>query len=203
MQPRLILFIDAQNMYMGARRTFFDEDASRTSGQFDPLKMGELIAQRDSDHGMRQLEQVRVYTGQPAQARDKRGYAANRSQVSRWRNKGVHVETRPLRYPEGFPHEKAQEKGIDVKLAIDFVALAVQGMFDVGVIASTDTDLKPAMEFVCEWNGGQCIVETAAWFTREQQCPRLSISQFNTQCHWLGPDDYQAIRDTKDYAPRF
>jgi len=55
---------------------------------------------------------------------------------------------RPLRYPSDYPRQPAQEKGVDVHLAVDFVSGAFAGRFDVGVVMSTDTDLYPALEAV-------------------------------------------------------
>ncbi len=56
-----------------------------------------------------------------------------------------------------------QEKGVDVSLAIDFVAGAVAGTFDVGVIFSTDSDLTPALEFVLERPQLGVTAEVAVW----------------------------------------
>jgi NYN domain len=58
----------------------------------------------------------------------------------------VTVVQRPLRYPKAWPAEKAQEKGVDVALAVDFVVMAVTRVYDVGILVSTDTDLVPALE---------------------------------------------------------
>ena len=57
----------------------------------------------------------------------------------------------------------AQEKGIDVALAIDFVRLAITGAYDVGVMMSTDTDLVPALRFVYDYNPGVIYANVAAW----------------------------------------
>ena len=54
--------------------------------------------------------------------------------------------TQGLRYQPPWPTDPAQEKGIDVALAIDFVRLAITGAYDVGVMMSTDTDLLPGTE---------------------------------------------------------
>jgi uncharacterized LabA/DUF88 family protein len=67
-------------------------------------------------------------------------------QCAAWESKGAIVIARALRYPAGWPETKPQQKGVDVALAIDFVTMAIDGQYDVGVIASTDTDLKPALE---------------------------------------------------------
>jgi uncharacterized LabA/DUF88 family protein len=64
--------------------------------------------------------------------------------------------TRPLRYP-GQAGEKPQEKGIDVALALDFVAMAMRGEYEVGILMSTDTDLKPALELVAQMTTGPGI----------------------------------------------
>ena len=37
---RLILFVDAQNAYRGARGSFFEDGARATAGQFDPVRQG-------------------------------------------------------------------------------------------------------------------------------------------------------------------
>lgn len=38
-------------------------------------------------------------------------------------------------------------------LAIDFVRLAIEDAYDVGILVSSDTDLKPALEAVWDYNG--------------------------------------------------
>ena len=75
----------------------------------------------------------------------------------------MQVITRALRYPQTWPTDPAEEKGIDVALAIDFVRFAIYGAYDVGVIMSTDSDLQPALEFVRGHNPGQLCVAVAAW----------------------------------------
>ena len=96
---------------------------------------------------------------------------------------------RTLRYPYGWPDrcergEKPQEKGIDVALAIDFVRLAIEKQYDVGVLMSTDTDLKPALETVAALrSSGGPRVEVAAWSGDNMHNRRLSISGANLWCH--------------------
>jgi hypothetical protein len=91
------------------------------------------------------------------------------------------VVTRPLQYPHGWPstHEpgaRPREKGIDIALAIDFVTMAIRSEYDVGILMSTDTDLKPALEAVAELTDTQGTrAEVAAWSSPEQHSRRLSI----------------------------
>ncbi len=112
----------------------------------------------------------------------------------------VDVITRTLRYPPDWPNARAQEKGIDVALAIDFVQMAMLGEFDVGVIMSTDTDLRPALEAVLRLRPeGGPICEVAAWSKAGCHGPRLSIPSAKIWCHWLSEDDYLSVADRTDY----
>ncbi len=73
--------------------------------------------------------------------------------------------TRSLRYPRNWPTQPAEEKGVDVELAVDLVFNAARQNFDVGVVVSTDTDLVPALQAVCNLNRawGKPRVEVMAW----------------------------------------
>ncbi len=147
--------------------------------------------------GPRILEQVRVYTGRPDGERDPRTHAAHMRQCAAWERSGAVVITRPLRYPRDWPRDRAQEKGIDVQLAIDFVAGAIDDSYDTGIICSTDTDLLPALEFVASRFGRE-RAETAAWLTGGKGS-ELRLRNPSTWCHRLEQTDYDAVRDPTDY----
>jgi uncharacterized LabA/DUF88 family protein len=205
MTDRVVVFLDWQNVYRGAREAFCGYAAPHWEGQVHPLALGQLIA-ADSPFD-RQLHQVRVYRGQPDATRDPRGYAANARQVAAWRKSPlVQVTMRTLRYPYGWPNshqpgEKPQEKGIDVALAIDFVSMAVAGEFEVAVLMSTDTDLKPALEAVARLTPTQGVrAEVASWSSPVGHSRRLSISSRRLYCHWLGKDTYDQIVDATNYS---
>lgn len=199
MPAGLVVFLDYQNVYAVARATFHPPLTPAQAGQIDPLKLGERIAAKSAD---RELVQVRVYRGRPDSKRDPRGYGANLRQCTRWEaDPRVKVSWRTLRYPRTWPREREEEKGIDVALAIDFVTMAVRGEYEVGVIMSTDTDLKPALEAVSQMGGRpypRC--EVAAWSTPDRHSRRLSIPGRRLWCHWLDADDYQAVADPTDYT---
>ena len=195
MVDRVVVFADYQNVYMSARESFHPPGATHWQGQIDPLALGRLIAERDVD---RELAGVRVYRGLPDSTRDPRGYAASHRQKARWeQSETVHVITRTLRYPREWPEARPQEKGIDVSLALDFLLMAVRDEYDVGVLMSTDTDLKPALEAVAEL--GTARPEVAAWSTASHHSRRLSIATKRLWCHWLSDTDYLDIQDTRDY----
>ena len=99
--------------------------------------------------------------------------------------------------PRNFPAALPQEKGVDVKLAIDFVLGAIDGEYDVGVVFSTDTDLRPALEMVANRFAAHPKPELAAWSSDVSR--RRIPTRANRQlwCHYselgrlhdrLGPD---------------
>ena len=198
---RVVVFIDGQNAYMGAREEFGQLVSPSRFGQADPLALGRLITRcrrRPS-----RLAGVRVYRGLPDVSCQPQAHAAARRQVEAQIERGaglVTVVTRPLRYPRGWPSAPAEEKGIDVALAVDFVTMATSGDFDVGVILSTDSDLEPALEAVARmgWQRGpRC--EVAAWRAPDSGRRRLSLPGWRLWCHWLDRDDFEAVRDDTDY----
>ena len=88
---------------------------------------------------------------------------------------------------------------MDIALAIDFVTMAIQQEYDIGVIMSTDTDLLPALEFV---KGRPEVpqVAVAAWGNVGRRRYRLTLPGSNLWCHWLDRDDYDAVADLTSYA---
>lgn len=195
---RLILFIDDKNFYKGARRAFFSDSDPHYYGQFLPMELANLLCSRSLPGFNRVVHQVRIYTGVPDATKDAMTYAAHMKQRNAWITGGAKVITRALRYPYDWPAVKAQQKGVDVALAVDFVTLAIDNEFEVGVIASTDSDLRPAVEYVLRKCSDRCHVEVVAW-TSPQTTSRLGISGQNIWCHWLNRADYDTMADLTDY----
>ena len=139
-----------------------------------------------------------MYRGMPSNDKDPRGYNAAQRQVLAWKKSPrAHVTTRPLRYPYDYPKRKPEEKGIDVHIAIDFAMMAVRGEYDVGILMSGDTDLRPALETVSTLHGVKG--EVAAWGTSSRYGRRLSVPGHNIWCHWITEAAYTTIRDDTDY----
>jgi NYN domain len=152
---------------------------------------------------------VRVYRGLPDGSLDPKGHSAASRQIDIWRqHPQVQVFPRPLSYPQGWPDrslpgEKPREKGIDVSLAIDFVVGAVTNEYDVGILMSTDTDLKPALEAVTALAGVRVFprAEVAAWSGDGMRNRRLSIPGSKPLwCHWCDKTTYAAVCDHTDYS---
>lgn len=199
MPKDVIVYIDYQNMYSDARDAFYTNAHFHTFGQFNPREFAELLVARrliGKAKEDRQLKEVRIYTGVPDPRKDPTSHAARERQVEAWKADGVRVFGRALRYPFTWPKERAVEKGIDVALAVDFVRHAVEGKYDVGILASTDTDLKPALEYVAE-KGGDIVCEVVCWWGNITK--QLSIDGHRIWCHRLELADCEAVSDRRDY----
>lgn len=86
-------------------------------------------------------------------------------------------------------------------LALDFVMIGTRKEFDAGILMSTDTDMKPALEAVAELTPTQGTrAEVAAWSAPDRHSRRLSIGSRNLYCHWVGEDVHETIADSTDYS---
>lgn len=139
---RAMVFIDGQNLYHAARQAFgytYPNYDVKSLAQAVCLEQGWLLAQ------------VRFYTGVPDlsdNAMWNRFWGAKLLMMSR---QGVHTYSRPLRYrnkvmmlPDGQEHSvlTGEEKGIDVRIAIDVIRMAHRGEYDVALLFSQDQDLS-------------------------------------------------------------
>jgi hypothetical protein len=193
MPLRVAVFIDYQNVTMTAREAFPLSTAERPWTNIDPVRFAELIVSRRAGVAS-SVEQVRIYRGRPNPTRQPTLASLNDAQAASWsRDPRVVVVRRMLRYPKGTPFQPPQEKGVDVALAVDFVSLAHQRRFDVGVIASHDTDLVPALEAVAALRLAR--VESAAWRGRN----RLYTPGASSWCHVLQEADFVAVHDSRNY----
>ena len=120
-------------------------------------------------------------------------------QCAAWERAGAIVIPRTLRYPGDWPKARAEQKGVDVQLAIDFIAGAIDGRYDVGVIISTDTDLRPALEFVAHRFPSDPRAESAAWRGPGANRALRASGSRQTWCHYLDFKDYQVVHDSTDY----
>lgn len=201
---KLIVFVDYQNTYMAAREAFFDDAVDHhTCGQIHPLKLGELLAERSNqtrtDGRRTVLHQVRLYCGMPDSEKDPKGNSARLRQVQIWgRMPGVQVLHRPLRYPGG--SLPPQEKGVDVQLAVDVIRMALQGEYQLGVIFSRDTDLRPVLETMLDLKSHINVTCTvAAWQPDTGRRHSLQVPNHRVWCYYLTRRDFNSVADKRDY----
>ena len=131
---RAVAFIDAQNLFHAAKEAF-----GYRHPNFDPLK----LAGRVCEGHKWALAETRLYTGVPAAADNppwNHFWTAKLAQMGR---EGVVTYSRALRYrnqtvrlPDGREQTilVGQEKGIDIRVALDVVRLAHQRVYDVALV---------------------------------------------------------------------
>lgn len=203
---RVAVFVDYQNMYHGARRAFGDPTVDAPSfGQLDPAALARLLTDlgRAVDPG-RVLVATSVYRGEPGRLSHRKLRTAFARQTRRWRaDPTMTVKTTPLRYrletasrPTSW---RAEEKGIDVLLAVDMVRGCYVDEFDVAVVVSADTDLVPALDAALR--AGK-RVETASWFRPEPGFAALRVPGHRVWNHRLDHDHFTLVRDTTDYLAK-
>lgn len=199
---RAVCFFDGQNLFHSAKAAF-----GYTFPNFDPLALSKFICNRQGW----ELVEARFYTGVP-DAGDKpfwnHFWTAKGAQMGR---EGVHVYTRPLIYrtkkidlPDGSQHTflDGDEKGIDVRLALDIISLANSKAYDVAVVFSRDQDLSEVAEElrVISRLQGRFIKMASAY----PVSPVVKSYRGINKTDWLRIDkaEYDQCIDGRDYRPK-
>jgi uncharacterized LabA/DUF88 family protein len=139
---RTIAFIDGQNLFHAAKEAF--------GYGYPNFDVHALSAALCASQGW-QLVQVRFYTGYPDAADNAFWNHFWTSKLAQMGRDKVHIYSRKLRYrneivhlPVGGTHSflVGQEKGIDVRLALDILSLAHRKAYDVALVMSQDQDLS-------------------------------------------------------------
>ncbi len=77
--------------------------------------------------------------------------------------------------------------------------MAIRGLYDVAILFSSDTDLRPAFEACRDLPEGCPRLEVAAW-RREGYSSRLRVKGLDLWCHFLDRGDYLTVADYTNYA---
>ena len=200
------VFIDYENTRFGAREVFGDPQRDPyTFGHVRPLRLGLLLKQLGEEvDPARELTAVNVYRGQPGPKSGPQAQAGSARQFAAWKSQTlVTVRSRPLRYQPtswsmGRPAAwRAEEKGIDVMMALDIAIGARDNAYDVAVVVSADTDLAPAIEVALD--AGK-RVETAMWWSQERPHRRMKVPGRRLWNHALDASRFAQVRDDTDYT---
>ena len=145
---RTIAFFDGQNLFHAAREAF-----GYTFPNFNPLTLSQLICLKQNWN----LSEVNFYTGIPRKENDPFWYDFWIIKLAAMGTTGIKTFSRPIRYqsrivslPDGSVRKISigQEKGIDVRIALDVVRKARHVEFDVALIFSQDQDLSEVADEV-------------------------------------------------------
>lgn len=180
---RIAIFVDFQNVHLTGHHCYGGGDELYRCVP-NPSKLGDLIAARRKRES--EAASIRVYRGRPDPRQHPKPASANDLQAAAWeQDERVTVIRRQLKYRGDEP---AQEKGIDVKIAVDMVRSALRREFDALVLFSSDTDLLPALELIDDTHA--CHVETACW---KAAMPLRFTGTMLPYSHWLDRRDWLAV----------
>ena len=198
---RTIAFVDGQNLFHNARNVF-----GYTYPNYDVQKLAQAVC---TTHGW-QLERVQFYTGVPSVSDNPFWHGFWSNKLAMMGRRGVVVFSRPLVYrnktvqvpgygPYTFP--AGEEKGIDVRLALDALDAAHRRLFDVALLFSQDQDLSELGALVRQVAGFQNRwIKIASAFP---DGPAASNRRGINRSDWCPIDKatYDACIDPRDYRP--
>lgn len=218
---RATIVVDYQNVHLTGHGLF---ESTRYMPKHetlvDPLFFAQQLIRRRNelqrpgmDHAV--LRQVLVFRGLPSPEHDPDAYDRSQAQRAQWeRDKRAHVTLRPLKYEyardaDGRVASDAdgnkivlakREKGIDVLCALATVREAQDRANDLIVLASSDSDLAPAIDEVQRL--GCAKIETFCWYDSTKRVGYQLHPTDRTRRVWNTRLDEQAFRaswDLTDY----
>lgn len=142
---RAIIFIDGQNLFHHAQAAF---DISHPN--YDVLLLAKEICKANGWF----LKSIRFYTGVPELADDPRWHKFWAKKLLSIKRQGVYTYSRRLRYRDktitidNVEHtiRVGEEKGVDIRIALDVVSNAISNDLDVAAIFSQDQDMSEVVD---------------------------------------------------------
>lgn len=201
-EKRAVAFFDGQNLFHAAREAF-----GYSYPNFNPLELALSIA---ALNGWK-LAEARFYTGVPDATDDafwNHFWTAKLAQMGR---EGITSFSRPLRYqnrvvklPDGTTKSEliGHEKGIDIRIALDVVRLALDSSFDVAILFSQDQDLSEVADEV------RVIAKNSNRWMKMVSAFPVSPTSRNTRgvnrTDWIRIERavYDGCLDKRDYRPK-
>lgn len=199
---RTFVFIDGQNLFYAAKQAF-----GYSYPNYDPLLLAKWVC---GQNGW-QLDETYFYTGLP-QVKDSTFWNYFwTAKLAVMGTRGVKTFSRHLKYrnqtvqlPGGGATTVlvGQEKGIDVRLALDIVRLARENKYEVAVVFSQDQDLSEVAAEV-----RNIARDQDRWIKLACAYP-VSPTSTNTRgisgMDWIQIDRaaYDACLDPNDYRPK-
>lgn len=199
---RTSVFIDGQNLFHAAKEAF---------GYRHPnYDIARLVARVCKQQGW-QVASTHFYTGIPDAGDDAFWNHFWTAKLASMGRQGVKVFSRPLRYrnqtvelPDGSTHTflVGQEKGVDIRIALDIVHCVRRNLCDVALVLSQDQDLSEvATEVRSLAREHNRWVKIACAFP---DSPTLRNRRGINGTDWIRIDraTYDACIDPADYRPR-
>lgn len=199
---RCIAFVDGQNLFHAARNAF-----GYTYPNFDVRRLADTVC---ISQGW-VLQTARFYTGVPDTSDSPFWHGFWEKKLAAMGRTGVSVFSRPLRYrnkvirlPNGTEHTylHGEEKGIDVRIALDIIRLGHQQDYDVALVFSQDQDLS---EVATEIRA--IAAEQRRWVKIASAFPTSPTARNRrgiNKTDWIGIDRamYDPCIDQRDYRTK-
>lgn len=197
-----IAFIDGQNLFHSAKEAF-----GHNYPNYAPRKLAEKVCETQGW----ELTDIHFYTGIPDIEDDAFWNHFWTAKLGAMGTRGINTYSRHLRYrnqkvpgSDGTPKTVlvGQEKGIDIRIALDVVRLARRKAYDVALIFSQDQDLSEVADEVKEIS-----MDQGRWIKVACAFPCSPTSR-NTRgingTDWIkiSRDVYDACLDPTDYRQK-
>lgn len=198
-RKRTVAFFDGQNLFHAAREAF-----GYSYPNYDPRLLATKVCEGKGWH----LDQVRFYTGIPSEHDNSHWNYFWSAKLGALGHAGVHVFSRPLRYrnktirlPDGSEQSvlTGEEKGVDVRIALDVIRLGFRKDYDVALLFSQDQDLSEVAKEI-----RAIAQEQGRWIKIASAFPASPTSRNLRGINgsdWIKIDreTYNACIDPKDY----
>jgi uncharacterized LabA/DUF88 family protein len=198
---RAVVFVDGQNIFHGAREAF-----GYTYPNYDVLALANAVCAARAWTAVK----VRFYSGIPAPTDKPFWNHFWTHKLAAMGRQGVEVFSRPLRYrnrsialPDGTTHTflTGEEKGIDVRIALDVISMAHSRTYDVALVMSQDQDLSEVATEI-----RTIAQEQQRWIKIASAYPQSPTSRNRRgidKTDWIPVDRplYDRCLDRRDYRP--
>jgi uncharacterized LabA/DUF88 family protein len=199
---RAMAFFDGQNLFYAAKEAF-----AYSYPNYDPQKLAGRICLTNNW----QLQEIKFYTGLPDPIDKPYWNHFWTAKLAIMGTRGIKTFTRPLRYRNQIikladgttcTAPVGVEKGIDVRIALDVLRLAIEKAYDVALIFSQDQDLSEAADEVRKISQQQqrWIKVACAFPISPTYNNRRGIN--NTEWIKITRQEYDACLDPNNYRPK-
>ena len=199
---RTVAFFDGQNLFHQAKSAFGYEYPN-----YCPLTLASQVCKQNGFN----LQNIFFYTGIPSKLENAHGNHFWEAKLLAMSRRGIKTFSRPLRYRKKTIQLKdrveysgivAEEKGIDVRIAIDIMRMVYQKTLDVVLLFSQDQDFSEVADEVMT-----ATKEQDRWIKIASAFP-VSSTANNTKgvnkTDWIPIDRtlYDNCIDNRDYRPK-
>ena len=199
---RVFVFFDGQNLFHQAKAAF-----GYPFPNYDPAKLALFICASRCWT----IQEIHFYTGVPSTLDKPFWHHFWPSKMALMGTRSIRTFSRPLRYrnqtiilPDGSSTVAlvGQEKGVDVRIALDIVRYALEDRYDVALIFSQDQDLSEAVEDVKKisnienrWIKIACAFPVSPSILKPRGINGTDWIRIDRTC-------YDACLDLHDYRPK-